>query len=72
MTSTEAIRVLPFDGKMESFKMRSSQFLALALKTKYIEILNGKRSVPTEDANLDETKDADKPMMMARRANAEA
>lgn len=49
MTSTEAVRVLPVDGKMENFKMWSTQFLALALKKKYIDVLNGKLSVPKDD-----------------------
>ena len=71
MTSTETIRVIPFDGKADNFKMWSRQFQAFAMKTRYIDVLNGKVKVPKESDVLDETIDSNKPLIAARKANVD-
>ena len=67
-----SIRVVPFSGKKKDWRMWQKQFLAVAGKREYKDVLKGTTKVPPHDAVLDLTVDADKLKSAARKANDNA
>ena len=70
--SEKSIRVVTFSGKKKDWRMWSRQFLAIAGKREYKDVLTGKMKVPAKTDVLDPTKDADKKKLKARKANDSA
>eukprot|EP00977_Amphora_coffeiformis_P025774 scaffold22134_cov95-Amphora_coffeaeformis.AAC.1 len=67
-----SIRVLPFKGGKTEWRMWSRKFLARARAKGFKAIMEGTpgtTAVPKYNEVLDETQDADKPKIKARKAN---
>jgi hypothetical protein len=57
MTDMNAIRVIPFCGKVEEWPIWSERFLAKAKRCGFKDLLLGKLSIPKVDEKIDETSD---------------
>jgi hypothetical protein len=57
MTDSNAIRVIPFCGKVEEWPIWSEMFLAKAKCCDFKDVLLGKLSNPKMDEEIDETSD---------------
>jgi hypothetical protein len=57
MTDMNAIRVIPFCGKVEEWPIWSKRFLAKAKRCGSKDLLLGKLSIPKVDEEIDETSD---------------
>ena len=71
-TTEKAIRIIPFSGKEEDWRMWSRKFLARARLKEYKDVLTGKAKPPAATATIDETTDAGKLEKKARTANEQA
>jgi hypothetical protein len=60
MTDMNAIRVIPFCGKVEEWPIWSEKFLAKAKRCGFKDLLLGKLSIPKVDEEIDETSDIGK------------
>ena len=68
----KTIRIIDFKDDRDKFRMWSKKFLSLAGLRKYRDVLMGETEVPKHDLVLDETDDAQKKMIEARKANNNA
>jgi hypothetical protein len=60
MTDMNAIRVIPFCGKVEEWAIWSERFLAKAKRCDFKDLLLGKLSIPKVDEEIDETSEIGK------------
>jgi hypothetical protein len=60
MTDMNAIRVIPFCGKVEEWPIWSERFLAKANRCGFQDLLLGKLSIPNFDEEIDETSEIGK------------
>ncbi len=51
----QIIKVLPFGGKKEEWRIRSVQWMARASRKKWKAVMTGKVTPPKHDDTLDET-----------------
>ena len=68
----KSIRIIPFSGKDEDWRMWSRKFLARAHLRKYKGVLLGTTTVPIDSDVIDETTASGKVMAEARIANEKA
>jgi hypothetical protein len=60
MTNMNAIRVIPFCGKVEEWPIWSERFLAKAKRCGFNDLLFGKLSIPKVDEGIDETSEIER------------
>ncbi len=65
----QSIKVLPFSGKEEEWRIWSVQCMARASRKNWKAVLTGKVMPPKHDATLDETMGDGKKQAAARLAN---
>jgi hypothetical protein len=63
MTDMNAIRVIPFCGKVEEWPMRSKRFLAKVKRCGFKDLLLEKLSIPKVDEEIYETLDIGKKIL---------
>ena len=68
----KSIRIVQLSGKKKEWRMWSKQFLAVAGKRDYKEIIEGTELVPKKSDTLDLSTDEGKKKMRARKANDNA
>ena len=68
----KSIRIIEFKDERDKFRMWSKKFLSLAGLRKYREVLLGEIEVPKHDQVLDESKEDEKILLEARKANNDA
>jgi hypothetical protein len=60
MTDMNAIRVIPFCGKVEEWPIWSERFLDKTKRCCFKDLLLGKLSIPKVDQDIDETSDMER------------
>ena len=68
----KSIRIIEFKDERDKFRMWSKKFLSLVGLRKYREVLLGEIEVPKHDQVLDESKEDEKKLLEARKANNDA
>ena len=71
-TTEKMIRIIPFSGKEEDWRMWSRKFLARAKMREYKEILTGSEKAPAASLVIDESTDAGKKQKLNKIANKKA
>jgi hypothetical protein len=66
------VKKVPFDGTKEIFYLWSTQLLCSAATHNYQQAILGTAAMPKSTDALDETNDADKKLLLARKINATA
>ena len=71
-TKEKTIRIIPFSGKEEDWRMWSRKFLARAKVQEYKEILTGTKKAPAAGTTIDESTDQGKTQKKLQIANEKA